>query len=57
MIHENRRGGVVSSYADQLRMAIARAICNDPFFIQYAATALPSIPTIVKNGIVMREGV
>src|ERR1019366_3468011 len=32
-----------SIYDDQLRMAIARAIYNDPYFIQYATTALPSI--------------
>jgi hyperosmotically inducible protein len=47
----------VSLYDDQLRMAIARAIYNDPFFIQYATTALPSIHIIVKNGNVTLEGV
>ena len=47
----------VSFYDDQLRMAIARAIYNDPYFIQYATTALPSIHIIVKNGNVTLEGV
>ena len=47
----------VSNYDDQLRMAIARAIYNDPYFIHYATTALPSIHIIVKNGNVTLEGV
>jgi hyperosmotically inducible protein len=47
----------VSIYDDQLRLAVARAIYNDPFFIQYATTALPSIHIIVKNGNVTLEGV
>jgi osmotically-inducible protein OsmY len=38
-------------------MAIARAIYNDPYFIHYATTALPSIHIIVKNGHVVLEGV
>ena len=46
-----------SIYDDQLRMAIARAIYNDPYFIHYATTALPSIHIIVKNGNVTLEGV
>ncbi|MFZ0960594.1 MAG: BON domain-containing protein [Terriglobia bacterium] len=46
-----------SIFDDQLRFAIARAIYNDPYFIQYATTALPSIHIIVKNGNVTLEGV
>lgn len=46
-----------SIFDDQLRMAVARSIYNDPFFIQYASTALPSIHIIVKNGHVTLEGV
>jgi hyperosmotically inducible protein len=47
----------VSNYDDQVRLAIARAIYNDPFFVHYATTALPSIHIIVKNGHVTLEGV
>lgn len=47
----------VSNYDDQLRIAIARAIYNDPYFIHYAITALPSIHIVVKNGNVTLEGV
>ena len=47
----------VSIYDDQLRLAIARAIYNDPFFVHYATTALPSIHIVVKNGNVTLEGV
>jgi len=47
----------VSNYDDQLRLAIARAIYNDPFFVHYATTALPSIHIIVKNGNATLEGV
>jgi hyperosmotically inducible protein len=47
----------VSNYDDQLRMAIARAIYNDPYFVHYATTALPSIHIVVKNGNVTLEGV
>jgi len=46
-----------SNYDDQLRLAIARAIYNDPFFIQYAGRANPSIHIIVDNGNVTLEGV
>ena len=45
-----------SEYDDSLRMAIARAIYNDPYFIHYHQ-ALPSIHIIVKNGNVTLEGV
>lgn len=47
----------VSNYDDQLRMAVARAIYNDPYFVHYATTALPSIHIVVKNGNVTLEGV
>ena len=47
----------VSIYDDQLRIAIARAIYNDPYFVHYATTALPSIHIVVKNGNVTLEGV
>jgi hyperosmotically inducible protein len=47
----------VSSYDDSLRLGIARAIFNDPFFIHYATQAIPPIHIIVKNGNVTLEGV
>jgi hyperosmotically inducible protein len=46
-----------SEYDEGLRLAIARAIYNDPVFVQYAHQALPSIHIIVKNGDVTLEGV
>jgi hyperosmotically inducible protein len=46
-----------SEYDDSLRLAIARAIYNDPFFIRYGNQALPPIHVIVKNGNVTLEGV
>lgn len=42
---------------DQLRMAIARAIYTDPFFVNYANQAIPPIHIIVKNLNVTLEGV
>jgi hyperosmotically inducible protein len=47
----------VSTYDDQLRLAIARAIYGDPFFINYGNQAIPPIHIIVKNGNVTLEGV
>ena len=46
-----------SQYDDTLRLAIARAIYRDPFFIHYADQALPPIHIVVKNGNVTLEGV
>ena len=46
-----------STYDDQLRWAVARAIYNDPYFIRYANRANPPIHIIVKNGNVTLEGV
>jgi len=46
-----------SMFDDRLRLQIARAIYADPFFVQYAHQALPSIHIIVKNGNVTLEGV
>jgi len=46
-----------SQYDDRLRLAIARAIYRDPFFVHYADQALPPIHIIVKNGNVTLEGV
>lgn len=46
-----------SQYDDSLRLAIARAIYNDPVFVQYGNQALPPIHIIVKNGNVTLEGV
>jgi hyperosmotically inducible protein len=46
-----------SQYDDRLRLAIARAIYRDPFFIHYADQALPPIHIVVKNGNVTLEGV
>lgn len=47
----------VSSFDDQLRLQVARAIYGNPFFVQYASQALPPIHIIVKNGNVRLEGV
>ncbi len=47
----------LSSYDDSLRIAIARAIYNDPYFLHYATQALPPMHIIVKNGNVTLEGV
>lgn len=47
----------LSSYDDSLRISIARAIFNDPYFVQYANQAVPPIHIIVKNGNVTLEGV
>jgi hyperosmotically inducible protein len=47
----------VSPYDDSLRIAIARAIYNDPYFISYANQPIPPIHIIVKNGNVTLEGV
>jgi hyperosmotically inducible protein len=46
-----------SEYDDSLRMAIARAIYNDPYFIHYRDQAFPPIHIVVKNGNVTLEGV
>jgi hyperosmotically inducible periplasmic protein len=46
-----------SQFDDSLRIAIARAIYNDPYFIHYATQALPPIHIIVQNGNVTLEGV
>jgi len=46
-----------STYDDELRLAIARAIYRDPFFVNYANQAIPPIHIIVKNGNVTLEGV
>ncbi|MGO8733124.1 MAG: BON domain-containing protein [Terriglobia bacterium] len=42
---------------DRLRLAIARAIYNDPNFAGYGNQALPPIHIIVKNGDVTLEGI
>jgi hyperosmotically inducible protein len=47
----------VSDYDESLRIAIARAIYNDPFFLHYGNQALPPIHIIVKNSNVTLEGV
>jgi hyperosmotically inducible protein len=46
-----------SMFDDRLRLAVARAIYSDPFFIYYADQALPPIHIIVKNGKVTLDGV
>jgi len=46
-----------SQYDDSLRLAVARAIYNDPYFLHYRAQALPPIHVVVKNGNVSLEGV
>jgi hyperosmotically inducible protein len=47
----------VSNFDDELRIEIARAIYNDPYFIHYADQALPPIHIIVHNGNVTLDGV
>jgi len=47
----------VSIYDDQIRIAIARAIYGDAYFVNYADQALPPIHVIVDNGNVTLEGV
>ena len=46
-----------SQFDDRLRLAVARAIYTDPYFIHYADQALPPIHIVVKNGNVTLEGV
>jgi len=46
-----------STFDDQLRLQVARAIYGNPYFIHYADQALPPIHIIVKNGNVTLEGV
>jgi len=46
-----------SEYDESLRLAIARAIYNDPYFVRYADQARPPIHITVKNGNVTLEGV
>jgi len=46
-----------SQFDDRLRLAVARAIYRDPFFVRYGDQALPPIHIIVKNGSVTLEGV
>ena len=47
----------VSNFDDQLRLAIARTIYRDPYFISYGTQANPPIHIVVKNGNVTLEGV
>lgn len=47
----------VSTFDDQLRIQIARAIYNDPLFMNYRNQANPPIHIIVDNGNVTLEGV
>lgn len=47
----------VSLFDDRLRLEVARALYNDPYFIYYATQAVPPIHIIVKNGNVTLEGV
>ncbi len=46
-----------SIYDDRLRVAVARAIYNDPYFIGYATQVNPPIHVVVKNGNVTLDGV
>jgi hyperosmotically inducible protein len=46
----------LSPYDDSLRIAVARAIYNDPYFTNYAIQAVPPIHIIVKNGNITLEG-
>ena len=47
----------LSSFDDEIRISVARAIYNDPFFITYASMANPPIHIVVKGGNVTLEGV
>jgi hyperosmotically inducible protein len=47
----------LSPYDDSLRLAVARAIYGDPYFVYYSDQAVPPIHIIVKNGNVTLEGV
>jgi hyperosmotically inducible protein len=47
----------LSDYDRGLRIAVARAIYGDPYFVNYADQALPSIHIVVDNGNVTLEGV
>ena len=47
----------LSTYDDSIRIAVARAIFGDPYFVYYANQAVPPIHIIVKNGNVTLEGV
>lgn len=46
----------LSIYDNQIRLAVARAIYGDPYFVHYANRAVPSIHIIVKNGDVTLTG-
>lgn len=46
-----------SPYDDRLRLAVARAIYRDTYFVNYANQAVPPLHIIVKNGNVTLEGV
>jgi hyperosmotically inducible protein len=47
----------LSNYDESLRLSIARAIYNDPYFMNYRNQAVPPIHIIVNNGNVTLEGV
>ncbi|HUU12624.1 MAG TPA: BON domain-containing protein [Terriglobia bacterium] len=47
----------LSTYDDSIRLAVARAIYGDPYFVYYTDQAVPPIHIIVKNGNVTLEGV
>jgi hyperosmotically inducible protein len=47
----------VSNFEDELRIEVARAIYNDPYFIHYGDQAHPPIHIIVDNGNVTLESV
>lgn len=47
----------VSQFDDAIRLAVARAIYNDPYFINYRNQAIPPIHIVVDHGNVTLEGV
>ena len=47
----------LSEYDESLRLAVARAIYNDPYFMNHRNQAIPPIHIIVNNGNVTLEGV
>ena len=47
----------VSSYDDNLRLRLARAIYTNPFLDRLALSVVPSVHIIVRNGNVTLEGV
>ena len=46
----------LSSFDDQIRLAVSRAIYSQPWLTRYAIQPVPTIRIVVKNGAVTLEG-